>query len=153
MENNIVMLSESQRKELEKYANTGVHSAKLIKRAKTILSLDRSNKVDHLRINRICEQVGISREGLNEIRKDYLASESIETFLRRKKRETPPVEPKITGDVEARIIALACSEVPEGHAKWTLRFIAEKSVELGFVDELSHMSVGRVLKKHSINLI
>jgi len=152
MENNIIMLNEDQRKKLERFANTGTHSAKLIKRAKTILALDRSNKKDHLRINRICEQVGISREALNVIRKDFLASENAEAFLQRKKRETPPVAPKLTGDVEARIIALACSEVPEGYAKWSLRVLSEKSVELGFVDELSHMSVQRILKKHSISL-
>ena len=152
MENNIIMLNEVQRETLEKFANTGNHSSKLIKRAKTILALDRSNKKDHLRINRICEQVGISRETLNNIRKDFLSSESIEMFLQRKKRETPPRTPKITGDVEAQIIALACLEVPEGHAKWSLRFLSERSVELGFVSELSHMSVQRVLKKHNINL-
>ena len=152
MENKIITLNVNQREALERFANTGTHSAKLIKRAKTILALDRSNKKDHLRINRVCEQVGISREALNVIRKDFLASENVETFLQRKKRETPPVAPKLTGDVEARIIALACSEVPEGCAKWSLRILSEKSVELGFVDELSHMSVKRILKKHSISL-
>jgi hypothetical protein len=152
MENNIINLNKEQRETLEKFANTGVHSAKLIKRAKTILALDRSNKIEHLRIGRICEQIEISREALNVIRKDFLTSESVEMFLQRKKRETPPVPPKITGDVEARIIALACSEVPEGCAKWSLKLLSERSVELGIVKELSQRSVHRVLKKHSINL-
>ena len=152
MENNIVMLNGEQRRKLEKFAKTGVHSARLITRAKTILALDRTNKQEDLRIGRICEEVGISRNSLNNIRADFLKAESVEVFLTRKKRETPPNEPKITGDVEAHIIALACSEVPEGHAKWSLRFIAEKSVELGFIGELSHMSVKRVLKKRNINL-
>jgi len=152
MENKVIMLSEDERALLEKYANTGVHSAKIIKRAKTILALDRSNKKEHLRINRVCEQVGITRSALNVIRKDFLSCETMEQFLQRKKRETPPVEPKITGDVEARIIALACSEVPEGCAKWSLRLLSERCVELGFVDELSHMSVQRVLKKRNISL-
>lgn len=152
MENNTILLTNEQRGALEKFVNTGVHSSKLIKRAKTVLALDRSDKKDHLRINRICEQVGVSREALNVIRKDFLVSENVEMFLQRKKRETPPVPPKITGDVEARIIALACSEVPEGCAKWTLRVLSERSVELGFVNELSHMSVQRVLKKRNISL-
>jgi len=152
MENKVIVLSTEQRETLEKFANTGAHSAKLIKRAKTILALDRSNKKEHLRINRICEQIGISRQALNVIRQDFISSETIEKFLQRKKRETPPVAPKITGDVEARIIALACSEVPEGCAKWSLRLLTERCVELGFVDEISHMSVQRVLKKRSISL-
>jgi len=154
MENKIITLSQKQRTELEKFTKTGVHSAKSIKRARVILALDQSVKrVRTFRINEICESIGISREGLNNIRKDFLVSQSVEEFLERKKRITPPVEPKITGDVEARIIALACSEVPDGYAKWSLRFLAEKSVELGFVDELSHMSVKRLLKKHNISLI
>ena len=73
-------------------------------------------------------------------------------FLTRKKRETPPVDPKITGEVEARIIALACSQPPEGRARWSLRLLAEKSVELEILDKLSHSSVERVLKKTNISL-
>jgi hypothetical protein len=77
----------------------------------------------------------------------------VDTFLQRKKREDPPVEPKITGDVEAHIIAVACSPIPEGHSKWTLRLIADRCVELEYIDKISHMSVSRVLKKQSSNLI
>ena len=153
MESNFVMLSEEQRKELTKFAKNGVHSAMEIRRARTILLLDRSNKKDHLRIGRICEAVGLSRQGLNEIRKDYLKSSNIETFLKRKVRETPPNPPKITGEVEAHIIALACSEPPEGRARWTVRLLANKAIELNYVDSLSHTAVNRLLKKRNINLI
>ena len=152
MGNDIIMLTESERAELKKFAETGVKSAKLIRRARVILALDRSNKKDHLRINQICEQCEISRQGLNDIRKDYLNSESVETFLTRKKRETPPVQPKITGDVEAHIIAIACSEKPEGRARWTMQLIADKCVELNYVDSLSEISVRRALKKRNISL-
>jgi hypothetical protein len=58
----------------------------------------------------------------------------------------------VTGELEARIIAIACSKVPEGCAKWTLRLIAEKCVEFNYVDSLSHMSVSRLLKKLNLNL-
>ena len=153
MGNNTIMLNESQRKTLEKFTNTGVHSARLIRRAKVILALDRSNKKDHLRITRICESEKLSRQSLNKIRKDFLESASIETFLKRKQRTNPPVEQKITGEVEAHIIALACSEPPSGYAKWTLRLLAEKSVELSYIDSISHMSVERVLKKRNLSLI
>jgi hypothetical protein len=147
-----INLNEEQRRELEVFAHTGVHSARLIRRARTILALDRSGKKDHLRIGRVCEQVGLSREAVNTIRADFLAAESVSAFLTRKKRETPPVDPKITGEVEARIIALACSEPPEGRARWSLRLLAEKSVELEILDKLSHSSVERVLKKTNISL-
>jgi len=153
MENNIINLNEEQRTQLEKFAKNGVHNAHLITRARTILALDRSNKKDHLRINRICEQVGLSRKAVNTIRKAFLESESVESFLTRKKRETPPVPAKVTGDVEAHIIALACSEPPQGYARWTVRLLAEKSVELNYIGSISHTTVNTVLKKRNINLI
>jgi len=152
MENNIIMLSQEQRQELEQYVRKGVHSVHLVNRARTILALDRSNKKDHLRITRVCEQVGLSRQAIYDIRKDFLATPSISEFLTRKKRETPPVAAKVTGEVEARIIALACSVPPEGFARWTVRLLTGKVIELGFVDNLSHMTVERLLKKRNISL-
>jgi len=153
MENDNIILTREERDQLERFVKTGVHGAMAIRRARAILALDRSGKKDHLRIGRICETVGLSRQGLYKIRKDFLASTSIEEFLTRKKRITPPVPPKITGDVEARIIALACSEPPEGCARWTTRLLAGKSVELNFVDSLSHTAVNELLKKRNISLI
>ena len=148
-----VRLSKEQHSELEDYAKNGVHNAHQITRAKTILALDRTDKKDHMRVSRVCEQVGLSRQAINDIRADFFAANSIAEFLTRKKRERPPVPAKITGEVEAHIIALACSEPPKGCARWTLSLLAGKSVELGFVDGLSFKSVQRVLKKHSLSLI
>jgi len=148
-----ITLSEEQRRELEKFTKTGVHSAKMITRAKTILTLDRSSQKGIIKIGKISKEVGITRQSVTKIKKAFLASGSVEEFLTRKKRETPPIQSKITGEVEAHIIALACSEPPEGCAKWTLRLLADKSVELNYIDSLSHMSVDRVLKKRSTNLI
>jgi hypothetical protein len=153
MESNVIMLNSEQRAAFEKFVRSGVHGAMEIRRARAILALDRTGKKDHLRVGRICEAVGLSRQGLNEIRKEFLKSSTIEEFLTRKKRETPPVPAKITGDVEAHIIALACSEPPEGHLRWTVRLLAEKAVELQYVDGLSAMSVSRLLKKRNISLI
>ena len=147
------MLNEEQRKKLEEFAKNGVHSAHLITRAKVILKLDRSTKKEHLRITRISEEVDLSRQSIYNIRDTFLQSSDIETFLTRKKRETPPVPPKITGEVEAKIIALACSKVPEGYARWTVRLLANKVVELGFIDSISFKAVQLVLKKRNIALI
>jgi hypothetical protein len=152
MENNIIVLSDEERRELELFVKKGVHSVHLVNRARTILALDRSNKKDHLRITRICEQVGLSRQAIYDIRKDFLETPNISEFLTRKKRETPPVPPKVTGEVEAHIIALACSEPPKGFARWTVRLLAEKAVELSFTESLSHMTVERLLKKRNISL-
>jgi len=152
MENDVIMLSEEQRAKLEKFTKNGVHSTHLIKRANVILKLDRSNKKDHLRITRISKEVDLSRQAIYDIRDAFLKAPNIETFLTRKKRETPPVPAKVTGDVEAHIIAISCSEKPAGRAKWTMQLIADKCVEMNYVDSLSEKSVRRVLKKRNISL-
>jgi len=152
MENNIIMLTEEQRNVLETFAKNGVHSTHLVKRARVILMLDRSGKEDHLRINQIMERVDLSRQAVNNIRNAFMTAPTVDTFLTRKKRETPPVPAKVTGEVEAHIIALACSEPPEGYARWNLRLLAEKSVELQFIDNISYMSIDRVLKKRNLSL-
>ena len=84
--------------------------------------------------------------------KTSYANNGLEATINRKKRVTPPVPPKVTGDVEAHIIALACSDPPEGYRKWTLRLLAEKCVELNYAESLSHVTVSRVLKKTNLNL-
>jgi len=147
-----IYLSDVQRAELMDFAKNGVHNAHLITRARTILALDRTDKKDHLRIGRICESVELSRQAVYDIRRDFLSAESVSLFLTRKKRETPPIPAKITGEVEAHIITLACSEPPEGRAHWSLKLLASKAVELSIVSELSFKSVQRILKKHNLSL-
>lgn len=152
MTENEIWLSVEQRAELMDFAKNGVHNAHLITRAKTILALDRTDKKDHLRIGRVCETVGLSRQAVYDIRKAFIEADSVSSFLTRKKRETPPVAAKITGEVEAHVIELACSTPPEGYAKWTLQLLASKAVELSIVDSLSFKSVQRILKKHNLSL-
>ena len=153
MKKNEIKLTTEQRKELEKFCKTGVHSAKLIKRAEIILLLDTSKKGKAVAFEEISRQLAVSVTTITIVKKDFFAAENVNAFLQRKKRDKPPVEPKITGEVEARIIALACSEVPVGYARWTLRLIAEKSVELQIIDSLSFKSVQRLLKKRNLSLI
>jgi len=153
MKKNEIKLTAEQRKELGKFSKTGVHSAKLIKRAEIVLLLDTSERGRAITFKEISNQLGVSVTTITNVKKDFLAAESVKAFLQRKKRKTPPVEPKITGEVAARIIALACSEVPAGCARWTVRLIADKSVELQIVDSISFKSVQRLLKKHSLSLI
>lgn len=148
-----IELSESERNELKKFSTTGKHSVKLINRAKIVLELDESDGRKPMTQIKICEKIGVARQTVNRVKQAFIAAESISKFLQRKKRETPPIEPKITGEVEAHIIALACSPVPEGYAKWTVRLLASKSVELNYIDSISFKSVQRVLKKHNLSPI
>jgi len=148
----VIELSGSERKALERFSKTGVHSVRLVNRAKIILGLDESEGRKKETQTAIADRVGVSRRTVHDVKNAFLAAGNVDKFLQRKKRETPPVAPKVTGEVEAHIIALACGEVPEGYAKWTLRLLADKCVELGYVDSISPMTVSRLLKKRNLSL-
>ena len=147
-----IRLTLEKRQELEEFSRKGVHSVRLVNRAKVILALDSSEGRKPCTQYEIAQRLDISRQAINNIRQDFLESASISVFLQRKKRLTPPITPKVTGELEARIIALACGEVPQGKAKWTLRLLSDKCVELRYIDKLSHMTVSRLLKKHNLSL-
>jgi hypothetical protein len=145
-----VKLSEEQRKELEKIKCCKAAKALTKQHAKVLLSLDENAKKP-LTVEETAKKCKLHSENVYKIRKQFVA-EGIERALYRKKRETPPVEPKITGEVEAQIIATACSSVPKGKKAWTLQMIAEKIVLDGVVESISDVSVMRTLKKHIISL-
>jgi predicted XRE-type DNA-binding protein len=147
----MIELSAIARGDLEKFAKTGTHSVKLVTRAKIMLELDEADGRKPLTQAQITKKLGVSRQTVNDAKKAFIETESVSEFLRRKKRDTPPVKPKITGEVEAYIIALACGPVPEGNAKWGVRLLADKCVELNYIDSISFKSVQRVLKKHNCN--
>lgn len=153
MNNKEIYLSNEEQVYLRSIVASGIHPAKEITRARVLLMLDRSGKSDHVRYKRTAEYAGISVQAVYNMRDEFLNKHDVISYLTRKKRETPPVEPKMTGKLEAQIIALACSKPPEGYARWTVRLLSEKAVELNYVDELSHMTVQRLLKKQNISLI
>lgn len=148
-----IRLSEEEQVYLKNFVKNGEHKAKEIIRARVLLMLDRTGKSDHVRYNRTAEYAGISVQAVYNMRDEYLSNRDISAYLTRKKRTTPPVKPKVNGEVEAKIVALACSKAPEGHSRWTLRLLAEKAVELNIIDSISHVRVQQILKKRNINLI
>jgi len=147
-----VKLTAKERAELEQFSAKGVRDVRLVNRARIILALDTSGGRVAERQQDIAGRLGISRQTVNIARRDFLAVKSTTVFLQRKRPETPPVPSKVTGELEARIIALACSEAPEGRSRWTLRLLAEKCVQLSYSKTMSHMTIGRLLKKRSLNL-
>jgi len=147
-----IRLTHEERKELKEFSAKGVRSTRLVNRAKIILALDRPNGRRIYTQDAIMKCIGVSRQTIQKVKRDFMEAENVSAFLQRKKRLTPPVPPKVTGELEARIIALACGEVPKGFARWTLRLLADKCVELHYSDTMSHMTIGRLLKKHNLNL-
>ena len=147
-----IYLSEEEQIYLKSVVQKGIHPAREITRARVLLMLDRTGKSDHVRYKRTAEYAGISVQSVYNMRDEYLANQDVEAYLTRKKREIPPVPAKVDGKVEAEIVALACSEAPEGHSRWTLRLLAEKAVSLNIVDGISYVRVQQILKKRNISL-
>jgi len=79
--------------------------------------------------------------------REKLVTEGLDAVLTRKRRETPPIEPIFDGERQAQLIALACSEPPAGHARWTIRLLAEHVVERKIVESTHFNTVARALKK------
>lgn len=152
MKNKEIYLSEEEQVYLKSIVSAGIHNSHEITRARVLLLLDRSGKSDHVRYKRTAEYTGISVQAVYNMRDEFLNNHDVEAYLKRKKRETPPIKPKTDGKLEAQIIAMACSEPPEGCSRWTVRLLAERAVSLNYVDELSHMTVQRLLKKRNISL-
>ena len=146
-----VNLTDEEQRTLKKITTTGKVSAREILHANILLATA-DNRSKKLTVAAAAQKCNSTTTTVQIIRKLY-AEEGFEAALKRKKREIPPVAAKITGEVEAHIIALACSKVPEGYAKWSLRLLADKAVELSYIDEISYVSVGSVLKKHNLSLI
>ena len=107
MERKKIVLTSKERKELEKFCTTGVHSVRLVNRARIILALDTSAGRTAEKQETVACRVGVSRQAVNDAKRGFLAAENISVFLQRKKRLTPPVPPKLTGELEAHVIALA----------------------------------------------
>ncbi len=146
----IIELSDSDRKVLQDIIKKGTSPAKAILRANILLASDQNSK-QYMTVAKIAETYHTTPTTVQNVRTSY-ANHGLATTLSRKKRVTPPVAPKVTGDVEAHIIALACGNPPEGYEKWTLRLLADKCVELNYAESLSHMTVARILKKTNISL-
>ncbi|MDO9535185.1 MAG: helix-turn-helix domain-containing protein [Bacillota bacterium] len=114
--------------------------------ANILLAADENSFKEKKTEDEIAELFNVHKQTVHTIRKEY-ALNGLNAAISRKKRGTPPVKPKITGEVEAKIIALSCSLPPEGRSRWTLRLLADKAVELEFIDSISHEAVSRLLKK------
>lgn len=146
----IIKLSETERRELIRTIKNGTSMARVITRANILLASDAS-KGKPLTVAEVADRYNTTPTTVQNVRTTY-ANSGLEGALYRKKRETPPVQPKVDGNLEARIIAISCSDPPEGYERWTLRLVAEKCVELGYVGSLSHMTVKRTLKKTNLSL-
>lgn len=135
----IIQLSKSEQSSLTKILSRGKSSAHEQRRARV---LDLLNRGEHPKQLAEVLQVGLAT--VYNIQKRYL-EEGFRSALTDKPRSGKP--PTIKAEAKAKITALACSDAPVGHARWTLRLLADKAVEQAFVETISHMGVKRILKK------
>jgi len=145
-----VYLSPDQRKELAEIVNRGKHTATVVKRANILLSLD-ENKGSVFRQEEIAKVLSVSTVTIMKISKQFV-EEGLDSVIHLKKRDAPPIAPIASGEVEAKIIALACSSPPEGRSRWTLRLLESVAVEKQIVESISDNTIGRLLKKHHLSL-
>jgi hypothetical protein len=148
-----VALTVEDRAALERLTRTGVQKVSMVRRARVLLALDSSvGEVDPLPV--IAGRVGVSVETIRLVSMRFVeTSGDIWATIERKQREHPPVASVITGEVEARLIALACSQPPEGYARWSLRLLEKHVVLIEDIPNLDHSTIGRVLKKRNCVLI
>lgn len=140
-----VTLAEHERKELKEIIKKGRHGSQTYRNAYILLNVDEgafSEKVTNETISKVL-QVGMRT--IDRVKKKFV-NEGIDACLSRKKT-TREYERKVDGDVEAHLVSIACSQPPKGYAKWSLRMLADKAVELEYVESISHETVRSVLKK------
>ena len=147
-----VMLDQDQRESLIGLISTGNRdAARKLTRARILLKADEGEFGPAYADKQIQEAVEVSLSTIERTRKTFVR-EGLEAALTPKKPSKPSRPKKFDGEKEAHLIALACSEAPEGHSRWTLQLLAEKMVELHHFSSISHECIRQVLKKTNLDL-
>lgn len=147
-----VKLNQSEVEELRKVINKGSHTSQAFRAAYILLNCDKGEFSENTEIKNleICKILKIGERTIDRVKKKFI-EEGFESVLDRR----PSIQnytKKVDGDIEAKLVSLCCSEPPDGFAKWSLRLLADKMVELKYIDYISHVTVGEVLKKTNLSL-
>ena len=143
-----VTLDEQERSLLNSIATRGKHNSQKVLNALLLLACDEGVFQDSKKTNQdIANVLPVSMKKIDRVKKRFV-EQGLDVALEKQKGKRQYLR-KIDGDVEAHLIALSCSEPPEGHARWTLRLLANEVVEMGYVYSISHETVRNALKKTS----
>lgn len=145
-----VTLTEAEREELETIISKGTHPVSKIKDAMILLSCDESEYATKYPNKVISDIARVSMKTIDRVKKKFV-EEGFDAVMYPGKSKRIYAK-KFDGELEAHLVALCCSEAPSGYAKWSLRLLADKMVELQYVDEISHESVRQILKKTNLSL-
>lgn len=141
----IVTLMEEERQVLQEMLSRGKAAARKLMHARILLKADAAPGGPDWPDGRIAEALDIGQATVERVRKQFV-EEGLEAALERRKPRRVYAR-KLDGDGEAHLVALACQEPPEGRSRWTLRLLADRMVQLEYVDQLSYQTVRRTLKK------
>ena len=150
MKKYIVTLSKEERDTLREITFKGTHKSQKILNAQILLGCDEGEYQTERSTNEeIARVLGTSMRKIDRVKKRFVM-EGMDAALT-KKKGSRIYEKKTDGDFEAHLVALSCSEPPEGFSRWSLRMLADKVVELGYIDSISHEAVRGILKKMKLN--
>lgn len=144
-----IKLSKTEVEELKSIINKGSHTSQTFRAAYILLNCDEGKYSEKVTNEQISKVLKIGMRTIDRVKKKFV-EEGMEATLERKPTSRI-YDKKVDGDVEAKLITLCCSDPPKGRAKWSLRLLADKMVELKYVDSISHVAVREVLKKTNLN--
>ncbi len=147
-----IKLSNTEIEDLNHIIRKGKHKSQSFRAAYILLNCDKGEYSTDKSVtnSEICKILKIGDRTIDRVKKKFI-EEGFDGVLERRP-STQNYTKKVDGDLEARIVSLCCSKPPEGYAKWSLRLLAERLVELNYIDYISHVSVGEVLKKTNLSL-
>lgn len=147
MQRYVVTLDETERKELTGITSKGAHRSQKVINALILLNCDAGDFNDRQSTGKVIADIlHISMHKVDRVKKRFV-EEGLDTALGGRQGRRARYLRKADGEFEARLVALACGEPPSGHSQWSLRLLADRVVELGYIDTVSHETVRRVLKK------
>lgn len=145
-----IALTKNEREELMSIISKGRHSSQTFRTAYILLNCDEGRYADKITNEQISQVLKVGMRTIDRVKKKFL-EEGFEASLERRP-SSRAYERKADGDVEAHLIALSCSNPPTGYGKWSLRLLADKMIELNYVEDISYETVRRILKKTNLNL-
>jgi transposase len=146
----IVTLTQEERQMLQAMLSKGKAAARKLVHARILLKADASPGGPQWNDNQIAEGLEVGRATVERVRREFV-EEGLEAALERRKPRRQ-YDRALDGDGEAHLVALACQKPPEGRSRWTLRLLADRMVQLDYVQQVSYQTVRRTLKKTNLSL-
>jgi hypothetical protein len=142
----VVTLTKEERNELIEYTRRGSHTAKRVIHSLILLNVDQSEfNTEHQTNEEICKVLKIGMRTIDRVKQKFVL-EGLEAALGIAP-SSRVYKKKIDGDIEAHLVSIACSEPPKGFGRWSLRMLADRMIELNYVEKISYETVRKTLKK------